>query len=138
MRMHLENAVMALSTLRENKIRSALTVLGVVIGVTTLILVASILVGLDRDIRGFLTDFGTNTLWIFKVKQGFSGRLTQEERTRKPLTLEDALAIQEGCVSVQSVTVDVFPRFYGQPIVSSARYHNKEVNAVQFSGSLPA
>jgi len=138
MRMHFENAVMALRTLRENKIRSALTVLGVVIGVTTLILVASILVGLDRDIRGFLTDFGTNTLWIFKVKQGFSGRLTQEERTRKPLTLEDALAIQEGCFSVQSVTVDVFPRFYGQPIVSSARYHNKEVNAVQFSGSLPA
>ena len=138
MRMHFENAVMALSTLRENKVRSALTVLGVVIGVTTLILVSSILVGLDRDIRGFLTDFGTNTLWIFKVKQGFTGRMTQEERTRKPLTLEDALAIQEGCVSVQSVTVDVFPRFYGQPIVSSARYRNKEVNAVQFSGSLPA
>ena len=138
MRMHLENAVMALSTLRENKIRSALTVLGVVIGVTTLILVSSILVGLDRDIRGFLTDFGTSTLWIFKVKQSFTGRMTPEERLRKPLTLEDALAIAEGCASVQSVTVDVFPRFYGQPIVSSARYRNKEVNAVQFSGSLPA
>jgi putative ABC transport system permease protein len=138
MRMRFENAVMALATLRENKIRSALTVLGVVIGVTTLILVSSILVGLDRDIRGFLTDFGTNTLWIFKVKQGFTGQLTPEERVRKPLSLEDALAIEEACPSVQAVTVDVFPRFYGQPIISSARYHNKEVNAIQLSGSLPA
>jgi len=60
--------------------------------VTTLILVASILVGLDRDIRGFLSDFGTDTLWIFKIKQGFTGELTQEERMRKPLSLEDALA----------------------------------------------
>lgn len=72
MRMRFENAVMALATLRENKIRSALTVLGVVIGVTTLILVSSILLGLDRDIRGFLTDFGTNTLWIFKAGRIYS------------------------------------------------------------------
>ncbi|HXN22560.1 MAG TPA: ABC transporter permease [Candidatus Dormibacteraeota bacterium] len=138
MRMHLENTVIALTTLRENKIRSVLTVLGVVIGVTTLILVSSILVGLDRDIRGFLTDFGTDTLWIFKIKQGFNGRLTPEERVRKPLSLEDALAIQESCPSVSAVTVDAFPRFYGQPLVSTARYRNKEVNAIQFSGSLPA
>ena len=138
MRMHFENTVMALDTLRENKIRSALTVLGVVIGITTLILVSSILVGLDRDIRGFLTDFGTDTLWIFKVKQGFTGQLTPEERVRKPLSLEDALAIQEACPSVQAVTVDVFPRFYGQPIINTARYRNKEVNSIQLSGSLPA
>ncbi len=89
-----ENTLMALDTLRQNKLRSLLTVLGVVIGVTTLILVASILVGLDRDIRGFLSDFGTDTLWIFKIKQGFTGELTQEERMRKPLSLEDALAIE--------------------------------------------
>lgn len=136
--MHFENTVMALTTLRENKIRSVLTVLGVVIGVTTLIMVSSILVGLDRDIRGFLTDFGTDTLWIFKIKQGFTGRLTPEERVRKPLSLEDALAIQEFSPSVSAVTVDAFPRFYGQPLVSTARYRNKEVNAIQFSGCLPA
>ncbi len=136
--MHFENTAMALTTLRENKIRSVLTVLGVVIGVTTLILVSSILVGLDRDIRGFLTDFGTDTLWIFKVKQGFTGRLTPEERVRKPLSLEDALAIQELAPSVKAVTVDVFPRFYGQPLVNTARYRNKEVNAIQLSGCLPA
>src|ERR1700737_3455683 len=110
MRMHFENTAMALTTLRENRVRSVLTVLGVVIGVMTLILVSSILVGLDRDIRGFLTDFGTDTLWIFKIKQGFTARLTQEKRARKPLSYEDAMAIQESCPSVKAVTVDVFPR----------------------------
>ena len=133
-----ENTLMALDTLRQNKLRSLLTVLGVVIGVTTLILVASILVGLDRDIRGFLSDFGTDTLWIFKIKQGFTGELTQEERMRKPLSLEDALAIEESCPSVRAVTVDVFPRFVGQPLISIARYRNKEVSGIQFSGALPA
>ena len=54
------NLRMAMGTLRENKLRSFLTVLGVVIGVTALISVASIMVGLDRDIRGFLNDYGTD------------------------------------------------------------------------------
>jgi hypothetical protein len=96
-----ENARMALDTLREHKMRSFLTVLGVVIGITALISVASILVGLDRDIRAYLDDYGTDTLFVFKWSPGFrTGQLTTEERTRKPLTLEDALAhpgILPGC-----------------------------------------
>ncbi len=134
-----ENALMALDTLRQNKVRSFLTVLGVVIGVTTLILVASILVGLDRDIRAFLNDFGTDTLWIFKLKPGFGGHLTAEERARKPLSFEDAIAIEEQCPSVELVTVDVFPRVNSRaPIIATARYKGKEVNGVQYSGALPA
>lgn len=134
-----ENATMALGTLWENKVRSLLTVIGVVIGVTTLILVSSILVGLDRDIRAFLNDFGTDTLWIFKIKPGFGGQLTAEERARKPLSFDDAMAIQEQCPSVKLVTVDVFPRVNSrQPIISTARYKGKEVTGVQYSGALPA
>ncbi len=49
-----ENAKMALTTVREHKVRSFLTILGVVIGITTLVGVISILVGLERDMRGFL------------------------------------------------------------------------------------
>jgi putative ABC transport system permease protein len=134
-----ENTVMALDALRQNKMRSLLTVLGVVIGVTTLILVASILVGLDRDMRAFLNDFGEDTLWIFKINPSFgTGKLTAEERARKSLTFEDAMAIQEQCPSVKLVTVDVFPRVLSrQPIISEARYKGKEVSGVQYSGSLP-
>ena len=62
-----ENAKMALDTLRENKLRSFLTVLGVVIGITALITVASILVGFYADITVYLNDYGANTVWVFKV-----------------------------------------------------------------------
>jgi len=134
-----ENTLMALDALRQNKMRSLLTVLGVVIGVTTLIMVASILVGLDRDIRAFLNDFGEDTLWIFKINPSFgTGPLTSEERARKSLTFEDAMAIKEQCTAVKQVTVDVFPRVLTRaPIISNARYKGKEVSGVQYSGSLP-
>src|SRR5579884_3968602 len=106
-----ENAKMALENLRDHKMRSALTVLGVVIGVTALIAVSSILVGLDQDVRNFLNDYGTDTLFVFRFDMGFrSGRLTPEERQRKPLTLEDAQAILESCPDVKNVVAEVFPR----------------------------
>jgi putative ABC transport system permease protein len=134
-----ENMLMALDALRQNKMRSLLTVLGVVIGVTTLILVASILVGLDRDIRAFLNDFGEETLWVFKINPSFgTGGLTAEERARKSLTFDDAMAIQDQCPAVKMVTVDVFPRVNSrEPIISNARYKGKEVSGVQYSGALP-
>jgi putative ABC transport system permease protein len=134
-----ENARMALKTVRENKLRSLLTVLGVVIGVTTLIVVASILVGLGEDMRGFLDDFGPETLFVFKFDPGIHiGRLSAEERSRKPLTLEDALAIKEQCPAVREVVAEVIPRYYGgQPPIYSARYKNHEISNVDYSGALP-
>src|SRR5579862_8117765 len=90
------NSRMALETVREHKTRSLLTVLGVVIGVAAMIFVASILVGVSRDVSGYLDDYGTNTLFIFRWDMGISfGRLSAEQRMRKPLTLEDANAIQQ-------------------------------------------
>ncbi|HXP82372.1 MAG TPA: ABC transporter permease, partial [Verrucomicrobiae bacterium] len=78
-----ENAKMAVDTLRENKLRSFLTVLGVVIGITALITVSSILVGFYADITVYLNAFGANTIWVFKVAPGIStGRMTAEERNR--------------------------------------------------------
>ncbi len=113
MRMHIgENAQMALGTLRENKMRSFLTVLGVVIGITALLSVVSILVGVYGDVNAYLTDYGPETLFIFRFDPGIhTGRLTPDERTRKPLALEDAEAIEEFCPAVRAVTVSVFPRF---------------------------
>ena len=53
-----ENVQMALTTLRENKTRSFLTVLGVVIGITALLSVVSILVGVYGDVNSYLSDYG--------------------------------------------------------------------------------
>jgi putative ABC transport system permease protein len=143
MSMHVgENAQMALSTLRENKTRSFLTVLGVVIGITALLSVVSILVGVYSNVDAYLTDYGPETLFIFRFDPGIhTGRLTPDERTRKPLTLEDAEAITEFCPAVKAVTASVFPRFVEDgpqrgPV--TARYLSKEVSGVDYHGALPA
>jgi putative ABC transport system permease protein len=133
-----ENAKMALDTLRENKVRSFLTVLGVVIGITALITVASILVGFYADVTSYLEDYGPNTIWVFKVAPGVStGRLSAEERNRKPLTLEDGLAIREQCPAVTQVAISVFKRVYDYThlTIITARYKDKEVSGLDYSGA---
>ncbi|MFI5057674.1 MAG: ABC transporter permease [Candidatus Acidiferrales bacterium] len=142
MRMQIgENAQMALTTLRENKMRSVLTVLGVVIGITALLSVVSILVGVYNDVNSYLSDYGPETLFVFKFDPGIrTGELTPEERARKPLVLEDAEAIEQFCPAVRAVTTSVFPRFEeeGPNRLVTARYRNKEVAGVDYNGTLPA
>ena len=131
---------MAFDSLRQHKMRSLLTVLGVVIGIMAIVAVASIMVGLDRDIRGFLDQYGTDTLFVFRWDFGFRGRLTPEERYRKPLTYDDAMAIKDECADVKDVTVEVSPRIEpGKPLtVVPARYHGNEVYGIQFTGTTPS
>jgi putative ABC transport system permease protein len=132
-----ENAKMALGTLRENKMRSFLTVLGVVIGITSLIAVASILVGLYQDMDKTLSDYGPNTIFIFRFKPGIrTGPLTAEERTRKPLSLADALAIREFCPAVKLVTASLYPRVSDNQTPVNALYKDREVDGVDYSGNL--
>jgi len=69
-----ENVQMALTTLRENKTRSFLTVLGVVIGITALLSVVSILVGVYGDVNAYLSDYGAETLFIFRFDPGIHSR----------------------------------------------------------------
>src|SRR5580693_5351048 len=93
---------LALSAVRENKVRSVLTVLGVIIGTGTIIAIGSILTGLDGAVTGVIRSMGTNTAIVFKMRLGpsFAGR-TNEEKMRKPLTYDDAIAIAERCPSVE-------------------------------------
>ena len=65
---------LALATVREHKMRSFLTVLGVIIGTGTIIGVGSIIAGLDGAITGVIRSFGTNTAIIFKFPIGFQPR----------------------------------------------------------------
>jgi putative ABC transport system permease protein len=143
MRLHIgENSRMALETVRDHKTRSFLTVLGVVIGVAAMIFVASILVGVSRDIEGYLDDYGTNTLWIFRWDFAIRfGRMSAEERNRKPLTLADALAIAAECPHVKAVTVDAMPRIdpdQQRPPLRAARYGNHEITNLDYTGTNPS
>lgn len=85
----------AMQTLWANKFRSFLTVLGVVIGTATVISVASLAKGMESGFKEQIEQFGANTAFVGRWKGGPRGRLTPEERKRKPLVLDDAIAISQ-------------------------------------------
>ncbi len=122
---------LALATLRENKVRSFLTVLGVIIGTGTIIAVGSILAGLDGAVTGVIRSMGSNTAVVFKMRMGpnFGGR-TAEERNRKPLTYENAVSLAERCPSVERVSPYLFGTFMGR-----ARYKGNEYINPQIAGT---
>src|SRR5215471_21408550 len=95
-----ENLLLAFDTFRTHKFRSFLTVLGVFIGTTTVIAVTSIIAGLDHQLVDVAEQFGTRTLWVYKLQMGTPRALTREERLRKPLSYEDAMAIRDQLSSV--------------------------------------
>src|SRR5271168_2537300 len=84
---------MAFETLRTNKLRSGLTVLGISIGISTVILISSAINGLNSNIDGFIRSLGTNSLWIFRFEP-FGHRPTTEQLNRKQLTDEDGMAMR--------------------------------------------
>jgi len=88
-----ESVHMALETLRKNKLRSGLTVLGISIGISTVILISSAINGLNSNIDTFVKSLGTNDLWAFRFEP-FGQRLTTEELNRKQLTYEDGIAMR--------------------------------------------
>jgi putative ABC transport system permease protein len=88
-----ESVKMALDTLRANKLRSGLTILGIVIGVTTVIVISSFINGLNNRVAEIADSLGTNVLLVTRLPFGI-GRPTTEQLTRKMLTLDDALALR--------------------------------------------
>jgi putative ABC transport system permease protein len=127
---------LALDTLRENKVRSFLTVLGVIIGTGAIIAVGSILAGLDSSVATLIRSFGANTALVFKMRMGpnFGGR-TPEEILRKPLTYEDALAIAERCPSVERVSPYLMLTMFDGPRRDSARYKSNDAYQLQIGGT---
>jgi putative ABC transport system permease protein len=84
---------LALDTLKTNKLRSGLTILGIVIGVTTVIVISSVINGLNKRVNDWITSFGTNVIWVFHMPM-IGVKPTTEMLTRKKLTLDDALALR--------------------------------------------
>ena len=102
-----EIVAMAFDTLRASKMRSALTVLGVVIGITSIVGMTSLIRGFDESLRDSIRELGPNTLIVQKWGAlSFLGGKSFLEVARRPnLTMEDARAIERECPSVALVDV---------------------------------
>ena len=89
-----ETIRMALDTLRTNKLRSGLTILGIVIGVMTVIIISSVVNGLNNNVSSLVESLGTNVIWVFRFPV-IGVRPTTEMLTRKQMTYDDAMAMKE-------------------------------------------
>jgi putative ABC transport system permease protein len=128
---------MALDTLRTNKLRSGLTVLGIVIGVTTVITISSVINGLNSRVSDWITSMGTNVFWVFHMPL-ITVNPTTEMLTRKRLTLEDALALRSlpHVVASDGEVRHVNEQFHVGDV--SVKYNGKKVSGAFLFGSTDA
>ncbi len=130
-----ESVKMALDTLRANKLRSGLTILGIVIGVTTVISISSVIDGLNNRVEDWVNSLGTNVLWVFHMPV-IGVRPTAEMLARKRLTMDDVIALR-GLPHV--LAVDGSLQHTGQFQVGKVdvKYNGKKVAGTILSGSTP-
>ena len=132
-----EAVKMAFDTLRENKLRSGLTVLGIVIGVMTVIVISSVINGLNANVSNLVASMGTNVLWIFRFPV-IGVRPTTEMLTRKQLTYEDAIAIGNLPHIVAAEPALRYQNFnFGGAGMVTAKYGAKKVDSVSLGGDTP-
>jgi putative ABC transport system permease protein len=101
--------VMAYDTLRANKMRSALTVLGVVIGITAIVGMTSMIRGFDESLRDSIRQLGPDTVFVAKFSglSRMSGKEFKDLIKRPVMTVADARAIERDAPSVGRVDVMV-------------------------------
>src|SRR6187551_2021873 len=130
-----EVVVMAFETVRSNKMRSALTVLGVVIGITSIVGMTSLIRGFDQSLRNSISALGPNTLIVqkFGTLSFAAGKSFLEVARRPNLTIEDARAIERDCPAV--ALVDVWLGAQGGNSRSRVYYKNEKTRQIGVLGA---
>jgi putative ABC transport system permease protein len=126
-----ESSLMALDTLRANKLRSALTILGVSVGVITIIFMVSIIQGLNKAFADQVESLGSNTIFVSKFDPGFGRPPGPEEIHRKDLTMDDADALRREAPSIAGVSP------IHRMIAVTTRYQNKQTDTPILLGVTP-
>jgi putative ABC transport system permease protein len=134
---YLETVRMAMDTIAKNKLRSGLTVLGIVIGVMTVIAISSVVRGLNSTIQQQVAQLGSDVIWVYKFDFFQFGRPSTELLTRKELTLEDAQAL-DGLPHIAAVSAGVR---YVNPVFQvgtfSVKYKNHKATNTILEGDTP-
>ncbi len=132
----IKNSIMlALSSIRGNKFRSGLTILGVMVGVSSVIGMAAIIDGLNGAMNEEIDSLGSNVVWITKFDQNVDrSKLTDEDRNRPPITEDEAYAILANCEFVEGVSPQ---NYYFKPGGNEAKFENKKFNNPRLMGTWP-
>jgi hypothetical protein len=126
---------MALGSLLESKFRSFLTILGVMVGVGSVILLASIINGLNSAAEEEIDSLGTNVIHVSKFPPDVDrDDLTDEDRNRPPITVGEANAIMENCPSVSHVAPQ---NYYWRPGGNEAKYKGNKFSNPNLMGTWP-
>ena len=123
-----ESIAIALDALRAHKLRSFLTVLGVIIGVATVIAVVSVLQGFNEYMASRVMDFGSTSFSLSKFTQGIRSMddFLRENR-RRNLTYDDFLAVERGCAHCQLASANFQD-------IKTVKYKNQSINTAQLRG----
>jgi len=129
-----ESIKMALDTLRTNKLRSGLTILGIVIGVTTVITISSVISGLNNRVSDWVSSLGNNVFWVFHMPV-IGVQPTMEQLARKKLTLDDVMALRQlpHVVAADGGHQHVKPLFRVGDV--AVKYNGKKVAGTILQGS---
>jgi len=134
-----ENLLVAMDTLRSRKVRSGLTILGIVIGVTSVISVAAIIDGLNGYIQDRIKTFGSRSFFITRIPPGYTGigRLPAKIRARKYLEIDDARYLKETVpgLDISAAFAQKIDLGQGQP--DSIRYADEHVEKMVVRGTQP-
>ncbi|HNY39710.1 MAG TPA: ABC transporter permease [Bryobacteraceae bacterium] len=103
-----ENIKMALDAVRSHRFRSSLTILGIVIGITTVVTVGSLTSGIRQGIVTFFEEFGPDNIFVNRGERDPGAPYTLKELKRRPLRPEYAAYIRQSVRSVEDVSVQLF------------------------------
>ena len=132
-----EILLLALDSLRKNKLRSFLTVLGVVIGVATVIGMSSIISGLNSNISSQIQNLGSNLIFVQRIPPTIGGRVPPEMFSRKKLTIEDANAIAQLPLVQAIAPLLQYINFNASSKAFAVRYRDHTAKNTIFIGATP-
>ena len=133
-----ENLSVAMDTLRARKVRSALTILGIVIGVTSVICVAAIIDGLNGLIMSRINSFGSRSFFITRIPPGQGpGRMPQKIRMRKYLNASDARFLKETVPGIDVSAAFMQRMNFGAGQPDAIVYGNERVERLIIRGVQP-